>query len=88
MTVTHNIRQSAVYVLDLKTWDWREVSRLLSQRFPVCIWCFQGREGEAKERKDIIDRLLSALHVQIAGLPPVRTVLVFYLLCLKTNLIC
>ena len=33
-----------------------------------------GRE-EAKER--IIDRLLSALHVQIAGLPPVRTVLVF-----------
>jgi hypothetical protein len=45
--------------------------------FPVCIWCFQGREGGSKGKERLIDRLLSALHVQIAGLPPVRTVLVF-----------
>lgn len=59
-----------------------------SRAFPVCIWCFQGREGGSKGKERLIDRLLSALHVQIAGLPPVRTVLVLYLLCLKTNLIC
>ena len=84
MTVTHNIRQSAVYVLDLKTWDWREVSIAFSA-LPCMVFSKAGME---KERKDLIDRLLSALHVQIAGLPPDRTVLVFYLLCLKTNLIC
>ncbi|KAJ5564887.1 hypothetical protein N7513_001129, partial [Penicillium frequentans] len=31
---------------------------------------------------------LSALHVQIAGLPPIRTVLVFLFSAFKTNLIC
>lgn len=42
---------------------------------------FQGRE-KGKE-KTIIDRLFSALYVQIAGLPPIRTVLVFYLFGLR-----
>lgn len=42
---------------------------------------FQGR-GKGKG-KTIIDRLFSALHVQIAGLPPIRTVLVFYLFGLR-----
>lgn len=42
---------------------------------------FQGRE-EGKG-KPIIDRLFSALSVQIAGLPPIRTVLVFYLFVLR-----
>jgi len=44
-----------------------------------------------KERKKKHNRypfFLSALHVQIAGLPPIRTVLVFLFFAFKTNLIC
>jgi hypothetical protein len=54
---------------------------------------FQGREegtiGKREKKKhNRYPFFLSALHVQIAGLPPIRTVLVFLFSAFKTNLIC
>lgn len=54
---------------------------------------FQGREEETngkreKKKHNRYPFFLSALHVQIAGLPPIRTVLVFLFSAFKTNLIC